>query len=346
MQPALVVGQVLFAGLCAQEPASRPAASSPARYRVIEAFAVGGQGGWDYLTIDSATQRLYVPRSDRVVVLDARTGSELGVVPGTDGVHGVALVPALGRGFTSDGRANAVTVFDLATLKVVKRVAVGSYPDAILFEPVTRRVFVFNGRSKDASVLDPDALTVVATVPLGGKPEFAVGDGKGTLYVNVEDTSEVLRIAAESGKVTARWKLAPGEEPSGLAFDVENGVLYSVCANERMIALDVKTGSVLASPAIGKGVDGVAFDAARGFALSSDGESGTITVVATTGAAKHAVVQTLPTVKGARTIVHDPATGRCYLPTADLETPPVEPGAPRRRPVAKPGSFRILVVGR
>jgi DNA-binding beta-propeller fold protein YncE len=259
-------------------------------------------------------------------------------------VHGVALATALGKGFTSNGRADTVTVFDLKTLKTLQTVQTGKNPDAIIYEPVTKRVFAFNGRSKDATVISAEDLSVVGTIALGGKPEFAAVDEKGKVFVNIEDTSEAARIDAKSLNVEQRWALAPGEGPSGLAIDPAHHFLFSVCGNERMIVTDTETGKVLASPAIGKGVDGAAFDAAGGFALASNGD-GTMTVIATGSTTPFTPAQTLKTAPRARTLVIDPKTRRIYLPTAEFE-PPAEPNKDgvRQRPTMKPGTFKIVVV--
>lgn len=342
-----------FAALTLGQPSqtSQPAspsmapASAPGPYHVQTTFSVGGEGSWDYLCLDPDGTRLFVPRSTHTMVLDTQTGKTLGDIPDTAGVHGVALAPELAKGFTSNGRAASVTVFDLKTYQTLKTVKVGDNPDSILFEPTTKRVFTFNGRSKDSSVIDAESLQVVGTIPVGGKPEFCVHDGVGKIYANVEDTSEIIRIDAKSMKVEERWKIAPGEEPSGLAIDPAHKRLFSVCANQKMVVLDCENGKVLATPAIGKGVDGAAFDPCdgAGFALSSNGD-GTMTVVSTKDD-KFEVVQNLATAARARTIAVDPKTRRIYLPTAEFE-PAKEAGKDGRpaRPTMKPGTFKVLVV--
>lgn len=328
-------------------PSRTPSAQAAAGpYHVIATFEVGGDGRWDYLVVDPDARRLYVPRSTRVMVLDADSGSVLGEIPDTAGVHGVALAPQLGKGFTSNGGADSVTVFDLKTLKVIQTVKTGKNPDAIAFEPKTKRIFAFNGRSSDATVINADDLTVAGTIALGGKPEFAAIDGAGKLFVNIEDTSELVRIDAQTMKVEKRFPLAPGEEPSGLAIDPAHHRLFSACANQKMVITDSETGKVLASPPIGKGVDGAAFDAASGNAMSSNGE-GTVSVIATNdGEKQFTVIQTLTTAQGARTMTIDPKTRHIYLPTADFEAPPASrPEGGRSRPAMKPGTFRIIVAG-
>jgi DNA-binding beta-propeller fold protein YncE len=325
--------------------AAQPTAAGP--YHVANTFNVGGEGSWDYLCLDPEGKRLFVPRGTHTMILDAQSGTVLGDIADTAGVHGVALAADLGKGFTSNGRTGTVTVFDLKDYKTVGTVKVGDNPDSILFEPTTKRVFTFNGRSKDVTVIGAEDLKVAGTIPLGGKPEFSVADGTGKIFVNVEDTSELLRIDAKSMKVEERWKLAPGAEPSGLAFDPVHKRLFAVCSNEKMVVLDAESGKVMASPAIGKGTDGAGFDpAGGGFALSSNGD-GTMTVVSTKDD-RFEVAQTLTTAARARTMAIDPRTRRIYLPTAEFEAaPPAKEGgkdARPARPTMKPGTFKILVV--
>lgn len=334
----MLAGLLLIRGAVAQDTKVR----AP-DYRVLTRFNVGGEGRWDYLTVDSDARRLYVARSTHVMVLDMDGGTMIADIADTEGVHGVALAPDLGRGFTSNGRANTATIFDLKTLKVLGTVKTGENPDAILFDPFTKRVFTFNGRSKDATAFDAADGKVVGTIDLGGKPETGVSDGQGRIFVNIEDTSEVVRLDAKELKVTARWPLAPGEEPSGLALDAKNRRLFSVCDNEKMVVLDADSGAVIATLPIGKHVDGAAFDPETGCAFSSNGD-GTLTVVHEDDAAHFTVVQTVPTQRGARTLTLDPKTHKLYLPTAEFEAPSATTG--RARPNALPNSFTILVVGK
>lgn len=314
-------------------------------FHVLNQYKVGGEGGWDYLVVDQQSRRLFVTRQTHVMVLDADTGEVVGDMPGVQGVHGVALAPELGRGFTSNGRANTATIFDLATLKTISTVKVGENPDAILFDPYTKLVFTFNGRSHDATAFDPQSGDVKGTIPLEGKPEFAVSDGKGQIFVNIEDTSEVVRIDTKEMKVTARWSLAPGEEPSGLALDAKNRRLFSVCDNEKMVVLDADSGDVITTLPIGKNVDAAAFDPETGDVFSSNGD-GTLTVIHEAEPAKFTVIQTLTTQRGARTMALDLKTHNVYLAAAEFETPATDAPAGRQRPTALPGSFTIMVVGR
>jgi YVTN family beta-propeller protein len=315
------------------------------RYHEIKRFAIGGDGGWDYLTCDSAAHRLYISRSNRVIVLDMDKGVVAGEVADTPGVHGIALVPKLHRGFSSNGGDNTVTVFDTKTLKEVDRVKVGTRPDAIIFDPASNRVFTFNGGSSDATAIDATSAKVVGTVPLAGRPEFAVADGKGGIFVNIEDKSEIVAFDAQALSVKNRWSLAPGEEPSGLAMDRKHRRLFAVCSNEQMVVLNADTGKVVATPAIGKGPDASAFDSQEELAFSSNGRDGTLTLVKEEGPDKFRVVATVPTQPGARTMALDPKTHILYLATARFVPQPAGETGQRRRPALEPNSFVILAFG-
>jgi len=322
------------------------AARVPA-YHLLKKENVGGEGGWDYLALDPQARRLYVTHSDRVIVMDVDTGAKLGEIDNTPGVHGVALAPRLGRGFTSNGREGMVTIFDLKSFKELGRVQVGTGPDCILFDPATRRVFTFNGRSQDATAIDAASGKVAGTIALGGRPEFAVADGKGKLFVNLEDKSEILALDAHGLTVLQRWPLAPGEEPSGLAFDAAHRRLFSVCSNQKMVILDADSGHVVTTPPIGRGPDACVFDPKRHLAFSSNGQDGTLTVIREDGPDRFEVVATVPTQAGARTMALDEKTGRIFLATAEVAPPAAGTAgteAPRRRSFV-PGSFTILVVG-
>jgi DNA-binding beta-propeller fold protein YncE len=319
------------------------AAAAPA-YHMMKKIGVGGEGGWDYLAVDSQARRLYVTHSDRVVVVDVDNGSKLGEIGNTPGVHGVALAPKLGRGFTSNGRENSVTIFDLKSLKELGRVKVGTGPDAILFDPATRRVFTMNGRGGDATAIEAASGQVAGTIPLGGRPEFAVADGKGELFVNLEDKSELLALDARKLTVLHRWPLAPGEEPSGLAMDRAHRRLFSVCGNEKMVILDADSGHIVATPTIGRGPDACIFDSKRGLAFSSNGRDGTLTMIREESPDRFSEVAAVPTQTGARTMALDEKTGRVFLATAEFAPQSTGAEAPRRRAIV-PGSFTILVVG-
>ncbi len=289
-----------------------PAASS---YAVQARWDLGAASRWDYLDIDPARHRLYLTRGERVQVLDLASGKEVGEVPSTAGVHGVAFAQDLKLGFTSNGRANSVTAFDLDTLQVKQEARIaGVNPDAILYEPVTRKLYTFNGKSADVSVLDPVTLKQTATIAVGGKPEFAASDVAGKIFVNIEDTAEIAVIDARSDKVLARWPLKGCTEPTGLALDSAHGRLFTVCQNKLMIVTDSKTGRRVAEVAIGEHADAAAFDAASSTVYASNGD-GTLSVVHQLDADHYGAPFQLATLKGARTMALDHATRRVYLPT-------------------------------
>ena len=333
---------LLFLGLWAAPPA--------AGFHTLKALPIGGAGGWDYVTLDASARRLYVPRSDRVLVLDLE-GKSVGLIPGTDGVHGVALAPGLDRGYTSNGRSNTITIFKLSTLEVLAQVkATGEGPDAILFEPFTNRVFSFNGRGQNATVIDARKGEVVGTIPFGHKPEFAATDNQGHVFVNLEDSAEVAVIDAQKLTIEKKWPLAPIVDPTGMAIDLKHHRLFIVGGNKLMAVVDAKTGKLLATAAIGAGADAAAYDAELGLAFSSNGE-GTLTVVRQDGPDQYAVLEEIPTKRGARTMALDPTTHRIYLPAAEYGSAPAAATAatketPRPRPAMLPDSFRLLVVGR
>ncbi len=319
-------------------------------YHVINKIAVGGEGGWDYLTVDSEARRLYVSHATKVVVIDVGAGKVIGEIPNTNGVHGIAIARELGRGFTSNGRDATVTIFDLKTLAVLGTAKTGGNPDSILYEPVTKRVFAFNrtrtAEEAGATVIDATKGDVIKTVMLGGRPEFSVADGKGTVFVNLDDKSEIAVIDAQALTLKTRWPLAPGESPSGLALDAKKRRLYAVCENQKMIVMNADNGKVIAAAPIGEGTDGAAFDAGTGLAFSSNGGDGTLSIVSETAPGKF-TTETVKTQRGARTIALDPKTHRLYLSTAEFGPPPAPTtDRPNPRPVAVPDSFMILVLGK
>jgi len=303
-------------------------------YKVIKTWKLGGEGGWDYLNVDSDGHRLFIARSTRVMVVDTESGKLLGEVPDTPGVHGTALVPELGRGFISAGGEDTVVIFDFKTLKVLNKVKVGTRPDAIIYDPFTKRVFTFNARSHDTTALDASKGEVAGTLALGGKPEYAVSDGKGTMWVNIEDTSELVQFDPQKLAVKARWKLTGCEEPSGLAFDAKNRRLFAGCGNKVMTVVDADSGKVLATPAIGNGCDGTAFDPERGNAFAT-AHDGTLTVVHEDTPDKFSVAQTVTTQPSARTVTLDPKTHLVYTVAAKV--------LPERK--VEPDSFVVIVVG-
>jgi YVTN family beta-propeller protein len=312
-------------------------------YKVVNKIKIPGGVRWDYAYMDPANHRLYVSHGTQTEVLDTSAGKLIGTIPDTKGVHGIAIAGDLGKGFTSDGADNDVTVFDLKTLAVSSKVKTGQNPDSIIYEPVSHRVFTFNGRSGDSTAIDAKTGEVItASIPVGGKPEFAQVDGKGHIYVNIEDKAEIIEIDAKNAVVSKRYSIAPCDSPSGLAIDAKKGRLYSVCDNKMMVVSDPVAGKVLATPAIGAGPDGVAFD--DGYAFSANGRDGTITIVGETSPGKFEPVATIATQRGARTIAADPKMHRLYLPAAEFGPPAeVKEGA---RPQAIPDTFQIVVVGR
>jgi DNA-binding beta-propeller fold protein YncE len=327
---ASAVAIVLFSGGCA--PPKVDAAASLPELDVVGAFK-SNVDGWDYLTVDPSARRVYVARSTRVMVFDADKGALLGEVPDMFGVHGVALVPDRNEGFATTSRDGTVTVFDLKTFKTLWKVKAGQRPDAILFDPASKKVFSFDHAGGGVAVIEvasPGAAPAI--LPLGGTLEYGATDGAGRVYVAVENTNEVAAIDSRAQKVIGRWSVAPGEEPAGLAIDPVNRRLFVGCHNKKMIVLDADSGALLADLPIGDGVDGVAFEPGLGLALSSNGRDGTVTAVREGPAGKFAVVQTLETAKGARTIAADPKAHRfflpCYVPSKDGRT-----------------SFGLLVVG-
>lgn len=316
-------------------------------YKVSKKVKVGGEGGWDYLTVDSAARRLYVTRGTHVTVFDADTLAPVGEIPNTSGVHGVALAPDLGRGFASNGRASTVTIFDLKTLKTIDEVKVtGENPDAILYDPASKQVFAFNGRSSNATVLDAATGKVVATLALGGKPEFATTDLSGHVFVNIEDKNEVVEIDSRKPAVLAHWALAPCEEPSGMAIDRAHHRIFSGCGNKMMSVMDTGSGKVVATVPIGDGVDANAFDPGTQLAFSSNGD-GTLTVAKEDSPDKLTVLENVATAPRARTMALDEKTHRVYLVTAEFgpaPTPTAE--TPRPRPPMVPDTFTILALDR
>jgi YVTN family beta-propeller protein len=334
----LALAAILFSGSFSSAAGQTP---GPSGYHVIKTVPLGGEGFWDYLTVDSEARRLYISHGTHVQVMDIDAYAIVGDIPDTQGVHGIALAPELGRGFTSNGRANTVTIFDLKTLKVIGTVNTGTNPDCIVYDAVTKRVFTMNGHSSNTTAINAADGTVISTFELGGKPEFAVADGEGNIYVNIEDKSELVRFDAKAPTIVSCWPLAPCEEPSGLAMDLKNRRLFAGCHNQMMAVVDADSGKVIATPAIGQGVDANRFDPETNYAFASNGE-GTLTVVHEDSPDKFSVVENVPTKRSARTMALDLKTHNIFLAAADFEPP----AAGERRPRMKPGSFVILVVGR
>lgn len=313
-------------------------------YKVLDHWKLGGDGFWDYLVADSAAHRLYITHGPRVEVIDSQTGKPIGAITGLHGTHGVALDTAGKFGYISDGGGNAVVVFDRSTLATVATIPAGTNPDGIVFEPATQTVWAFNGRSKDVTVIDAATRKAVATIALPGKPEFPAVDGNGTVFDNIEDKSEIVRLDAHSRKLTAEWP-AGCESPSGLAFDVEGHKLFAVCDGKKMSVVDSNTGKVLATPAIGDGPDAARFSPAKKLAFASSGDG--ILSVVDTSSSSYPTVESLPTQRGARTMAYDPATDRAYVVTAEFGPAPAATAEnPHPRRTIAPGSFQVIVIGR
>jgi DNA-binding beta-propeller fold protein YncE len=319
-----------------------------ARYDKAHKITIGGEGGWDFLGVDAANRRLYVTRGTHVVVVDIESEKVVGEIADTPGVHGVTFVADLGRGFTSNGGDSTTTVFDLESLKTIGKVKANGRPDIIIYEPVSRRVFTFNHGTNDTTAIDPEAMKVAGTLALGGVPELAVSDEKGHIFVNLEDKSEIVEFDARSLKILKRFPLAPGEEPTGLAFDPKARKLFSTCANKTLVVSDADLGKVLQTLEIGPGPDGCVFDAATGLVFASSGGDGTLAVIRPTPAGSYEVARRVKTQVSAKTIALDPKTHRLYLSAA---TP--EPAGAEKSPAKKkggrrrylPGSFSVLVIG-
>ena len=318
---------------------SLSAFASSDQFAVKQKLTIGGEGGWDYLTYNAAAHRLFITRGTHVMVVDPSTGKQLADIPNLKGVHGVALAPDLSKGFISAGGSDEVAVFDTMSLKETSRIPVGNGPDAIGYDSVSGRVFTFNSRSKDATAIDAKTGKVVGTIPLGGKPEFAVADGQGHLFVNVETTAEIAEIDTKNLTVVHRWPIKGCEEPTGLALDQADRVLFSGCSNKTLAVVNANDGTTITTLPIGDGVDGVAFDPELRLAFSSNGD-GTLTVIEQQKD-KWFVLQNVPTQRGARTLTLNPASHEVYVVTAMADQ---KPGATPRSYL--PDSFTLLVVGR
>jgi YVTN family beta-propeller protein len=320
--------------------------SAAQTYHLSDRWKIGGQGGWDYLVSDDAAHRLYIAHNSRVEVIDTTTGKSIGAITGLKSTHGVALNPDGKIGYISDGAGNAIVVFDRADLSVKATVPAGTNPDGIAFEPQTKTVWAFNGRSSNISVLDAASNAVVATVPLPGKPEFPQVDEHGSVFVNIEDKNEIVKLDAASRKPVATWALSGCESPSGMAIDRDKHRLFSVCDGGKMAVVDYDTGKVLGLAAIGDSPDAAGFDPKHGLAFSSNGGDGTLTIVDTSNAGFPAL-QTVKTEKGARTMALDASTGRIYLVTAQFgPTPAPTADMPHPRRSVVPNTFEVIVMER
>jgi len=321
--------------LCALPVA--PACAAPA-YHLLQSMALGGDGGWDYINRDPATGNLFIARGTHVMVADPRSGKLLADIGGLMGIHGTAFVGP--RAYVTEGGANRLAVVDTATLKKTGEIAVGTWPDAVIYDPASKRLFTFNSISKDTTAVDPVSGKAVGSVALGGKPESAVSDGAGTIFVNIEDTSELVAFDAVKLTVKARYSLAPCMEPSGIAADLAHGRIFSGCDNKLIAVTNMKSGKVVTTIPIGEGVDANRFDPQSGLVFSSNGESGNLTVAQEISPDKYRVLQTVVTAPGARTMELDPQSHKVFVIVADRT-----PAAGNARPAMVPGTFRLMVLG-
>jgi len=306
---------------------------------VADTFHIKSGGGWDYILADAASNKLFVSHGTQVNVLNKNTGDSIGVIPNTLGVHGIALVHDLNKGFTSNGRLNNVYVFDLNSLQITDSIATGENPDAIFYDDYSKMIITCNGRSKNISLIDPATDKVVATIDVKGKPETAVSDGEGKIFINNEDESEIEVVNINTKKLINSWSIAPGESPSGLSIDRKNKLLFAGCDNKLLMVIDATNGKIIDKLPIGDGCDGTAFDASLQTVYSSNGE-GTLTVIKEESKNKFTVVKDFTTKRGARTLSVDASTHTIYLPTAEFG----QPAANEKRPSIISGSFQVLVV--
>jgi YVTN family beta-propeller protein len=306
-------------------------------FKVDKTFHITSSGGWDYIAVGPNNNRVYVSHGTQVNILDETTGDSVGVIPGTTGVHGIAFAASLNKGYTSNGRLNNVTVFDLKTNQIITQIATGQNPDAIMYDEFSKKIITCNGRSKDLSVIDPATDKVVATIPVAGKPETAVSDGAGKIYVNIEDKSEISAINISTNTVEASWSIAPGEGPTGLAIDKKTKRLFAGC-DKLLIVVDATNGKIVDKLAIADGCDGVGFDNGLKYIFASCGE-GKLSIVEELSADKFKVIDNVETKRSARTIAVDEKDHVVFLPAADTEK-----AAAGERPKMIPGTFQVLVV--
>jgi YVTN family beta-propeller protein len=320
-------------------PARLPAQASSG-FKVTRVFHIASSGGWDYIAVGPDNNRLYVSHGTQVNVLDETTGDSVGVIPNTTGVHGIAFIKSLGKGYTSNGRLNNVTVFDLKSNQVLNQISAGTNPDAIMYDDYSKLIITCNGRSNDLSLIDPVAEKEVATIPVGGKPETAVSDGNGKIYVNIEDKNEIISVDINLRKILNRWSLSPSEGPTGLAIDLKNNRLFSGCS-KTLVVLDATAGKITGRVGIADGCDGVVFDPELGYVFASCGE-GKLSIVSETKGGEYKLLENVPTKQSARTIALDEKTHTLFLPAGEFQ----KPSAPGTRPPLVPGTFQVLVVKR
>ena len=329
-------------------PALAQPTPAAAPYHLLHTITVGGQGGWDYLEVDPAGERLYLSHGTQVEVVDLQSRQVIGTIPNTPGVHGIAVVPSANRGYITCGRTNTCVVFDLTTLQPIgPPIPTGPKPDALLYDTFSKRIFLFSNEGGQSTVLQAATGAVVGTAELAGDIEAPATDGRGLIFANVEDKNEVIEFDANTLAVRQRYQLAPGAEPTGLGYDPQTNRLFSACHNEKLVVTDSQTGKQIAVLPIGTGVDGAVFDPSTNNVVTSNGGSGTFTVIHQDSPTKYSVVATVPTAHGARTLAISPRSHHLFTCTADYgPTPPATPEQPHPRPSIVPGTFRVLEYGR
>ena len=316
-------------------------AQQPEKIHLLNSFHIASSGGWDYIAVQPNSNKLFVSHGGQVNILDKASGDSLGIIPNTTGVHGIAFIPSLNKGYTSNGRLNNVTVFDLKTNAILSQIATGENPDAIFYDDFSKKIITCNGRSKDLSIIDPVTEKVVATIAVGGKPETAVSNNEGKIFVNIEDKNEIVAVDIIKYTVEKHWSILPGEAPTGLAYDATMKRLFAGCGdNKLLMIINADNGTIVDKLPIGAGCDGVGYDAAQKLIYTSNGE-GTMTVIKEVSKDKFVIAATIPTKRSARTIAVDESTHKIYLPAADLEATPSDGS----RPKMIPGTFQVLVFG-
>ncbi len=342
----VAIGIVAAGMIVSRHAAAAPQAAGASGYHLIKKVKLGGTGGWDYLTVDQATHRVFISRGTKVIVVDPTTEKVLGEIPDTQGVHGIALAAEFNRGYTTNGRTSNSTIFDMTTLTKLGEAKTDKDPDAVIYDPFSKRVFTFNGDASSSTAIDAATGNVAGTVALGGGPEFAASDGKGKIFVNLEDKSQLVKFDARTLKVENTWPLAPCESPSGLAIDAEHEVLVVGCHNKLMTFVDGNSGKVVGTVPIGQGVDANRFDPGTGYAFASCGD-GTLTIAHEDSPSKFSLVEMVNTQRGARTMALDRSNHNIYLVTADFgPAPAATADNPRPRPAILPDTFVLLVYGK
>jgi YVTN family beta-propeller protein len=327
-----------FLGVAFLLNAHAASAQGTSGFSLTKTFMIGSPGGWDYIAV-GPDKKIYVSHGTQVNILDQKTGDSVGVIPNTTGVHGIAFAESIGKGYTSNGRLNSVTVFELKTAAVLKQIPTVQNPDAIMYEPFSKKVITCNGRSHDLSVIDPVTEQVVATIALDGKPETAVSDEAGRIYVNIEDKNKITVVDIKTNAVVTSWPLTGAEGPTGLAIDTKTKRLFAGC-DKFLVVMDATSGAIVDKLPIGDGCDGVGFDGGLKLVFASCGE-GKLTVIKEESASSFKVIDNVATKRSARTCAVDARTHDVYLPAADTE-----PAAAGERPKMKPGTFQVLVVSR